>query len=637
MNKEEEEAIHNSKNVLSGLNLGGSANVYRETKQDLIYDKLDKIYFQEKDREIIEKQKYKQVEQKVKINRVHQIESEYLLYKNKTQNEALFGQLQRTISRIWVGSPLNADRAKVAMSLLQYFEKSVGQEGLYLFLVGNVLLGYLGTNWMGLSTNQIRQGLLALSFNFLGQELDDNFLLNLVHLLLKSFLKYLFDEKIGADELKLVTKINESEKARDEEIKFQSQRIEKAISKEMKSRSRSKSPFLENNRKMNSSLQTFNVSSKSNKSQLFSISGKNMRVLKYRKTKEKIIKKLRVQCEESLRFQYFSHARQWKKQTHSQQFQSSIFSKLLKKKNFHFAVQDLLKNVNFSMFLIFKNVFILNILHYFYVKTTQEQKQKRVPHHHLYKHLKKQITSRVAGWPFEVNMNGLKTVKNVAASVIKNLIHGYHRPIQENKSVFSKIIDMVGKLIKDQKQMQIEINVDGKDIQDMLEVIRKSVSIGNEMIWPMVKAFPKDLALTDVFFNQIGLETQEPMPYFLHVGRVQNEGNLGGVLELEVFYRVDSRFSSCNNNEGNRFFLENIRKDLYGIKGKKCGRKGCQDNISRKVKVREFTLKEIRKRLKVASENYGNIPEGMQVLMLIKRFRKSGRNTIGVYCGLLFG
>ena len=398
---------------------------------------------------------------------------------------------------------------------------------------------------------------------------------------------------------------------------FQSNRINELIEKEMKNRSRPKSFFFDSSHKLNRSLQSFNISSRSNKSGMFRISGKNQTVLKYKKMKKKIIKGIKLQCEESLRFQYFNYARQWKMDDVSSKFDTSIFAKLLQKNNFHLQLQEILKNIKFSIFLIFKNVFIINILHFFYVKpegnTVEESKTRQIPKHHHFSHIKREVTSRVGGWPFEVNMNGLKSVRKLGKNVIKNLIQGYQRPTEENKSVFFKLIDMVGKYISEKKEEEIEIKVDGRDIQSMLDIIRAREMNGHQRIWPMVKAFPRDLALTDIFFNQIGLDTQESMPYFLHVEHFYEKGLIGRVVDIEVFYRVDSRFGTLKNNYGNRVYLENVKKDIYGINGRKCGRKGCQEQVSKRIKIKEYTLKEVRKRLNILSENFVNIPSGKLV------------------------
>ena len=617
INDREKKEIQNSKNVLSNFKKKQSFFSFADTNPETIYDKLDKIYFHKKTEKDLNKDKYKRVEQKVRVNRVNQIESEYLLYKNKTQNEALLSQLARIINRVWSDCPLNEQRKKLALSILRFFEKNIGDEGLYFFLVGQVMFAHLGTNWMGLPAERLRQALFALSFNFLGQELSDNFLLNLVHLLVKSFSKYLVDSKIGEDELILVQKINEFEQIRDEEIMFQSNRINELIEKEMKNRSRPKSFFFDSSHKLNRSLQSFNISSRSNKSGMFRISGKNQTVLKYKKMKKKIIKGIKLQCEESLRFQYFNYARQWKMDDVSSKFDTSIFAKLLQKNNFYLQLQEILKNIKFSIFLIFKNVFIINILHFFYVKpegnTVEESKTRQIPKHHHFSYIKREVTSRVGGWPFEVNMNGLKSVRKLGKNVIKNLIQGYQRPTEENKSVFFKLIDMVGKYISEKKEEEIEIKVDGRDIQSMLDIIRAREMNGHQRIWPMVKAFPRDLALTDIFFNQIGLDTQESMPYFLHVEHFYEKGLIGRVVDIEVFYRVDSRFGTLKNNYGNRVYLENVKKDIYGINGRKCGRKGCQEQVSKRIKIKEYTLKEVRKRLNILSENFVNIPSGKLV------------------------
>jgi hypothetical protein len=629
INKREKKEIINSKNLINKFDKDTFFEKFNNKPKESTIDKIEKIYFDDEDKTKLEKKKEDGVKNKNKINRVRQIESEYLIFKNKTQSEIIFIQISRIFSRIWVNNNENDYRSKMMIAMLQYFEKYIANESLYFFILGNIMLGHLGSNWMNMSSSQLRQALFALSCNFLGQELEDNLLLNLMHLIIKTFMKYLFNDKVGKEELDLIRKINEFEKIRDEEIQFESRRIDKLIAKEKNLWKKKNSGVFGSNKKLNMSLQSFNISLKSNRNRTFKISGKNNNVLNYKRKKIEIEKKLRVKCEESLRFQYFNLACQWRDQEMDSEFESSIFAELLHKDNFHQKIKDKLESVKFAMFLIFKNIFIINILNYFYVtpsSSLEKTKAKHIPQHHHLKTLKGQMASRVGGWPFEVSMQGLKVVGKLGSNIIKNLIQGYERKVEETKSIFSKFVDIVGKLIQDKKAMEIEINVDGKDIQKMADIIQEGVKLGNNLIRPMVQAFPKDLALTDIFYNQIGLTNDKTMPYFLHLDTKLENSLVSQAVEMEMFYRIDTRFSECKNNEGNRYYLKKIKKTKYGIGEKKCGRKGCTEELSKQVLVKEFTFREIRKKLRIINENNTNIPGGKCKIGLIGR---SGENRYG--------
>lgn len=610
LNDQEKQTIFKTKNIIDEVDYEAFFAKFKETTHQQSSDHIEQIYFSQNSSKKHRKQKKSASKKGSRANRVHQIESEYLVFKNKTQGRSLYLQILRIVSRIWPQSPLNAHRGRTLFAVLRHFEQYIAGESLYFFVLGNVILGNLGTNWLQLPAGQLRQALLALSCNFLGQELEDNLLLNLIHLLMKTLLKSLFDDRVGAEELGLIRKINEFEALRDEEIRFESRRIDKQIAKQ--NPRTKKRNFLESSKKLNLSMQSFNFSARSSGNRLFRISGKNNNVLRQKDSKRKAVKQLRVKCEESLREHYLQVAANWRAREVHSDFQSSILAELLRQPNFHTKILDKLRETEFPMFLIFKNIFIVNLLHYFHLRRGDERRPRleHVPKHHHLRSLRAQISSRIGGWPFEVNMRGLKTVGRLGANVVQNLVQGYERPVEQKQSIFSKLVNMVGKLMGDQRDTPIEINVDGKDIQEMVRVARRGIEQGNRQIWPMVQAFPTQFALTDIFYNQIGLASDSTMPYFLHVQARIGDGLVGRAVQTELFYRVESRFSECMNNEGNRYYLKKLAKTKYGIGERKCGRRGCVEELSRKVSVREYSFRDIRKKLKIQNEGTTNIPAG---------------------------
>jgi hypothetical protein len=62
----------------------------------------------------------------------------------------------------------------------------------------------------------------------------------------------------------------------------------------------------------------------------------------------------------------------------------------------------------------------------------------------------------------------------------------------------------------------------------------------------------------------------------------------------------------------NRYFLKNKGKDLWGLKAKKCGLRGCYEDNSVHVSVKKTQIQDIRSQLGISNDEGSNfsIPNG---------------------------
>ena len=569
--------------------------------------------------------KKKKIRKTKKNDRVNELESEYLLFKNKSQLDGLESQVRRILLGIFKDDAFLKHRINLCMALFKFFEKSLNNHYLYFFLTGNVILNKLGINWHSVAPEKVRQGLLALSVNFLGQEMDDNLVLNFLHLILKSFCKFIFDTRIGTEELQLVNRVRELERIRDEEVAYQEQHFKEKIEEKQQAELKNINFFTMANssNRLKKSMNSFNISNNfSSVSNQFKFMGKNNNIIQLKKEKKEAISNLHSECEKSLRFDYLELINKWQTSQKKVQEADNPFLRELENDNFQVLLKKNLRMINYEMFYLYQNLFVFHLLDIFLYKKTSQQLEdtnKTVPN--SFSKIQK-MSSRLGGWPFIVTFRGLKTARKVGSNVIKNLIYGEKTPmVKEKKSIFQWAKNKINKLFAEDEKMKIEIDITGREIHAQVLNIQSNVLAGNEFLRPMIKCFPKKLALTDIMYNQISLGIKSTNPYFLSVDWELNQGIKQKVLDVDVFYRIESEFSDCENNVGNRYLLHLRGADVWGLKAKKCGLKGCLQEEMQAVTVKRLSLKEIRTKLGILDEDDPSIPPGKIYFSLTKRLR----------------
>ena len=233
-----------------------------------------------------------------------------------------------------------------------------------------------------------------------------------------------------------------------------------------------------------------------------------------------------------------------------------------------------------------------------------------------YKEAKQEpMTSRLGGWPFIVNFKGVKNVRKLGSNVIKNLIFGINEE-DKKTGMLSWVKDTISNMLGMTEQMKIEINITGREIQTEILKFQQKIIEGNSFLKPMMNSFPSDLALTDIKYNQISLGMKETAPYVLKIDQHFIKGLQKKAFDIDIYYRVESEFSKCNNNVGNRFILRTRDQDAWGLKAKKCGRKGCMKQIGTDVIIEEKSLSEIRKQLGLLDEYDMSIPAGIYIQLM---------------------
>lgn len=599
---------------------------YEKKLEDTENEILEQIYFNSDDNDdeddgnnmtqlgtksnVIKKNTQSKTE-KIKNKQMNEIESEFILFNNKTQISLLKSQIKRILSSIYNNQYLIAQISNICLSLLKYFEKTISNHSLYFFLSGNIILQELGINWSSVSPEKVRQGLLNLSMNLLGQEMTDDFLFSLLHLLIKSFIKMFFNKTVENKDLQLVRTVNEHYKARNEEIEQIKNEFEEKIKSQMNTNTSANLNMYSNfasSKKMAKSTHSFNISSSfkinfdTGKNKIL-LDSRNHSINEVKKEMNKQIFDVTKECEEDLRFYYFQMFKDWKKKDKKETIKNSHFINLMQKDNFYVSIKEILGELNIVYFYLFQNFFVYHLLDVFLFQNKKSisnfSNETELP---INLSKLKIITSRLGNWPFILSLQGFKTVKTTGNNVVRNLIFGDKQlKHTQEKSIFKWAKSKIEKLFITKNKMKIEINITGKDIQKKVNHINQRFEEKFNFMYSMKKSFPKNFAMTDILYNQIAIGLQKSLPYVLKIDIDWVSRLKSKVLGFEVYYRIDSEFSQLGNNMANRYFLKNKGKDLWGLKAKKCGLRGCYEDSSVHVSVKKTNIKEIRSQLGVSS------------------------------------
>ena len=549
---------------------------------------------------------------KAKVVRMSEIEPEYLVFKRRPVWESLRRQVRRLLRRVFPKEKrqeLLEQRVELLLDLLSDFQSQTEKYTMYFFMIAKTILQKMGRNYFGLGLEDLRVAVMSLAGGFFEQQMEDSALLNVIHIVLKSATLCMFDRSVLDEERKLVGKVEEFEKLRDEEVTYQNERFEEMVKRHLIKREGSSmgrsdmrgggSEFLKEGRGL--------------------LAGggyeQDAKIAQLRLKNRREVTRVHAHCEASLQSGYLELVRRWRLRDVNMRLENSPWMLRIKEQNFSSRMTADLKKFHASAFYIFQDWFVHQIVRFCFGGRQRNQPsnlthQRRTKHQTM-REKQAGLVSGLGTWPLTISFDSGRLQNEVSFNIVHNLVFSVVKE-EGSKGVFSWVTSKVKSIFNNkQRAVMQEIGLSGKDIHTQLKSIQSGVSRDNLSLQSLFKTFPKKFAFTDLFYNQVNLDVVKPVSYILRIETRIMAGLRGKSHHLRSFYRVKVGDDDALNNEGNRYFLKSTGSDLWGLKAKRCGRAGCHRERPDGVEIEVKSGEQIRKRLGVSNREDLRIPNGI--------------------------